>query len=107
MYVHLHAEIRIKSESGGDFTGGQSIRGEIADRFYLPAQAAGLLRLTLEGGRRALVEEHLGIIEYTPERIEIRGRGSALRINGEELEVRAMDREALLITGRIVSVEID
>ena len=50
----------------------RAFREEIADRLDLPAEAAGCLKLTLLGSRRA-----------------------------------PMDREALLVRGRILCVELD
>ena len=38
-----------------------ALREEIADRLNLPAGAAGVVRVTLMGARRALIEDHRGI----------------------------------------------
>lgn len=84
-----------------------SFHEEIADRLMLPAGATGLIKVTIMGRSRALVEDHKGILEYTRECIEINGGNTRLRIRGEALELVAMDREALLVTGRILSVELD
>ena len=73
----------------------------------LPAEAAGLLKLTVMGRGRALIEQHRGLAGYTHERIEVLGGRTRLIINGEALELAAMDREALLVTGRILSVEFE
>ena len=85
----------------------RAFREEIADRLDLPAEAAGLLKLTLLGSSRALVESHRGISLYSRECIEVKGRGTLARIRGEGLSLAAMDRDALLIRGRILGVEID
>ena len=55
----------------------------------------------------ALIEQHRGLAGYTHERIEVLGGRTRLIINGEALELAAMDREALLVTGRILSVEFE
>ena len=85
----------------------RAFREEIADRLDLPAEAAGCLKLTLLGSRRALVESHRGISLYSPECIEVQGRGALARIRGEGLSLAAMDRESLLVRGRILCVELD
>ena len=81
---------------------GYGFREDIADRLSLPAEAAGLMKVTVMGRSRALIEDHRG---YSRERIEVNGGRTRLVINGEALELTAMDREALLVTGRILSVE--
>ena len=92
---------------GGEAVEGRPFREDIADRLELPADAAGLTKLTVMGRSRALVEDHRGISLYSRECIEVKGRGGLLRIRGEGLELAAMDREALLVRGRILCVELD
>lgn len=82
------------------------LREDIASRLDIPAGAAGIVKVTLLGSRRALVEDHRGLVSYSRERIEINGGAHTVRIDGEGLELEAMDREALLVTGRILSVEL-
>lgn len=77
----------------------------MADLFELPAETAGAVKLTVTGRSRALIENHRGILEYSRERIEVAGGGTRLAVNGEALELAAMDRGALMIKGRILSVE--
>ena len=79
---------------------GKGFREEIADRLEL---------YTLTGVARepALIEDHRGLAGYTGQRIDVNvGRGR-LVIHGEALRLKAMDREALLVTGRILSVEFE
>ena len=84
---------------------GYGFREDIAGRLSLPAEAAGLMKVTVMGRSRALIEDHRGLAGYSRERIEVNGGRTRLVINGEALELTAMDREALLVTGRILSVE--
>ena len=76
---------------------------DIADRLDLPA---GVTRVTLSGRGRALIEEHRGLAAYTSERVEVRTALGALSIDGEGLRLAARDRDALLVTGRILSVTL-
>ena len=85
----------------------EAVREEIADRLELPAGAAGVVKVTLMGSRRALIEQHRGLVGYTIERVEVKSGSGLVRIHGEGLELTAMDREALLVTGRILSVEFE
>jgi len=78
----------------------------IADKFDIPSDA--LLdhpRVTVIGGGRVLVENHKGLTDYGTEEITVAGRGLMLKINGSELELRAMNMDALLITGNIFKLE--
>ena len=81
-----------------------SLCSEIADRLDLPAGAVGIIKVTLSGRSRALIENHRGLAAYSRERVEVNASDGRLRIDGEALELEAMDREALLVTGRILSV---
>lgn len=79
---------------------------ELTERLELPQEALlGVAKLTVTGGRRALVENHRGVLEYGEERIVVSvGRGK-LTVSGGGLGIEAMNRRELLIRGRIQSVE--
>lgn len=80
----------------------------LSDRLNLPADAlAGLPKLTLNGRRHLMVENHRGILKYGDKLIEIDGGGIKFRICGDELQLNAMDKSDMLITGRILSVELE
>lgn len=83
------------------------LREEIAERFDLPAETAGTIKLTIVGRRRLLVENHRGILEYAGDHIVVSGGKIRVKIVGGELELCAMDRDALLVTGLIASLELE
>jgi len=79
---------------------------ELADRLALPEDALlGSAKLTVTGGRRVLVENHRGVLDYGSERVVISAGRSKLHINGTDLRLSAMNKQELLISGRIQSVE--
>ena len=80
--------------------------GELAERLELPGEALGACRITVTGGNRAVIENHKGLLEYTPETVEVSGGKQRLRISGAELVLRAMSRDMLIITGKIFEVEV-
>ena len=80
---------------------------DAAEKLELPAGTAGLARVTLMGPRRALVENHRGLAAYSPERVDVQTVSGGVSVTGEGLELEAMDAGALLVTGRILSVELD
>lgn len=77
-----------------------------ADIFDLPAEAvAGDSRITVTGNRRIVVENHRGLMEYGENEIGVNCGKSILKIKGEELEIRAMNSEELLITGILFGID--
>jgi len=79
---------------------------EAAEKFDLPADAvAGLPKLTITGKARVVIENHKGLLEYGESMIEVNGGRVRIRVNGAGLELRAMNKDDLVITGQIVSVE--
>ena len=80
----------------------------LTSRLGLPGELMGNTpRLTLTGKERVLIENHKELLSYTAELVEIGCGGLRLRIRGEKLLLRAMDREELLVTGKIFAVEVD
>ena len=78
-----------------------------AEVFDLPADAlAGLPKLELVGDRELWVENHRGILSYGDREIHISGGAFLIRVEGEELELRAMTGVELLITGRVARIDL-
>ena len=79
---------------------------DLAERLELPGELLpGAGRLTLSGGRRALIEGQRGILEYTAERIVVSFGREKLSLMGDGPRLSAMNAGELLIHGRIRSVE--
>ena len=85
------------------------IRDSVADwaeALEVPAEAVtDAVKVTLTGGRRAVVQYHRGLLGYTSESVEISAGTSRVRILGGGLLLRAMDSQTLVVTGRISGVE--
>ena len=78
-----------------------------AQAFDLPADAlTGLPRIELVGDRELRMENHRGILSYGDREIHISGGAFLIRVEGEELELRAMTGVELLITGHIVQITL-
>ena len=82
-----------------------SFAGTLGERLQLPGEALGSLKLSALGNRRALIENHKGLLHCTEEMIAVRGRGLTLRVYGAELRIEAMDGSDLLLSGRLDRVE--
>ena len=64
-----------------------------------------IAKLTVTGRRRALVENHCGLLEYSHECIVVDGGRVRVCIRGTNLQLVAMDSTALLISGTIACAE--
>ena len=78
---------------------------DLAERLDLPEEAvSGAVRLTAVGDQRLLIENHRGLLAYGTEEIRVStGRGQ-IALRGTALNMSAMNRSALLITGRLQSL---
>lgn len=71
-----------------------------ASLFALPADAvAGLFHLELIGTRELYLENHKGVLEYTPTAVTLHGGDRAIRITGRELTLSTMTDTELRLTG--------
>ena len=64
-------------------------------------------RVTAVGGARALVENHLGLLDYAPERVRVRCRRGAACVCGQGLTLREVRKDAMIVTGLIGKVELE
>lgn len=80
---------------------------DLADSLELPEEAVSdAMRVTLIGRRRAVVEHHRGLLGYDAQSVEVSAAAAGrVRILGAELTLHAMDRDTLIVTGRIAAVE--
>ncbi|MGI6578421.1 MAG: YabP/YqfC family sporulation protein [Eubacteriales bacterium] len=77
-----------------------------AEMFDLPGEVvAGVARIEITGGREVLIENHAGILEYGPSEIDVNSSGVIIRIQGDDLEIRAMTQSELSIRGLVLSIE--
>lgn len=77
------------------------------ERLGLPAEAAGACRVTLTGDFHLSVENHRGLLEYTPELISLSCGAGTVKIRGEALELAAMEGESLVIRGKIFGIDLE
>ena len=79
---------------------------ELAERLQLPEDALlGAARVTVTAGKTVLVENHRGILEYSSEQLRIGTLQGQLIVNGTELTLSAMNKNDLMLRGKIVNVE--
>ena len=81
---------------------------QMARLFSLPADAvAGMPRIELIGDGQLRVERHRGILAYDTNEVHIGAGPVTIRVLGAGLELRTMNRQELIITGRVFSVELE
>ena len=81
---------------------------ELWERLDLPGETLpGQVLVEIAGESRVLVEHHLGVREYTRQRIGIQVKFGLIQVTGDCLALRRMTREQLVITGRIDSVVLN
>lgn len=64
-------------------------------------------RITLSGDGRVLVEGHRGLLEYGAEQVTAARAGGRIQIKGEGLNLVAMNKRELLVSGQIWAVEME
>jgi sporulation protein YqfC len=85
---------------------GKHILERASERLDLPGNIlAGMSRMEIIGSGTLLLEQHKGILSYGTEEIHIGVSDGVVKIKGTELMLRAMDAQALLVTGQLSSVE--
>ncbi len=86
----------------------ERILEKAADLFDLPGEVmAGMIKITITGGRRVHIENHKGILEYGGEEISVNGGKLIVKIHGSELELRSMNADEMLITGLLTGVDFE
>lgn len=86
---------------------GRGILRDMIDAADLPGELlSGTPLMELTGSSRFFMENHLGVTEYTTERIGIRVEGGMVAVVGRSLTIARMTAKQLVITGRITMVEL-
>lgn len=76
-----------------------------AERLDLPQDvAAGLPRIEFDGFSLCRLDRHKGILAYEKDRIVVSLNIGTITLEGSDLQVQRMHREALTVTGKIKQV---
>lgn len=80
---------------------------ELAGQFELPGEILlDLPKATLVGDLQVLIENHRGVVEYTPQRIRVATSRGELSVTGRRLRIGSIFQAELVIEGRITGVEL-
>lgn len=81
------------------------IEGVISAAFSLPPENAGSVpKITLAGRERIRVENYSALLEYREDNVKLKISDGVIEIMGENLEIRAIGEENIVISGKIRSV---
>ncbi len=78
----------------------------IRSRIKAPKVSRKIPLVEIAGKNRVLIENHLGVLAYSLENIQIRVTYGKLSVNGSQLMLLEMNREQLVIQGNIASLEL-
>lgn len=80
--------------------------GDLAARLELPEEAvSGAAKVTVFAGKRALIENHRGVLEFVPERVVVATAGGKLILSGSRLSIQCMGGRDLLVCGYLQHAE--
>lgn len=78
----------------------------ISERAGLPDELLpGELKLSVTAGKRALVENHRGILSFESTQVSIAARKGRVILRGEGLYIAAMSGDWIVISGKIQGAE--
>ena len=79
--------------------------GKVSEKLGIaPEIASGIPKITMLGDNELLIENHKGIIEYSPNNIRIGIESGVLCVEGANLYLNVMDRDSVSISGRIFHI---
>ena len=74
--------------------------------FELPRDIMlNLPKISMIGNNQMLVENHRGVIEYTPQRIRVNSSIGVIRIQGNDMKLKNIAADDIMITGEIRTTE--
>lgn len=82
------------------------LRASVSELFELPKEITlNWPKIIMIGTRQMLVENHKGVIEYTPVRIRVNSAVGVIRIAGKDLKLKTIAVDDIFITGDVEHVE--
>ncbi len=81
-------------------------RPNVVTRIGKPAVLQKLPIVEITGHSRVLVENHMGVLSYSLEEIQMKVSFGKLQINGCSLKIMQLSKEQMVICGNIDSVQL-
>jgi sporulation protein YqfC len=84
----------------------EDMKNAVSEMFELPKDITlNLPKISMIGSNQMLVENHRGVIEYTPQRIRVNSSIGVIRIQGSEMKLKNIAADDIMITGGIKAIE--
>ncbi|MBM7581828.1 sporulation protein YqfC [Caldicoprobacter guelmensis] len=84
----------------------EEVKAKVSEIFELPKDIVlNLPRISMIGNNQMLVENHRGVIEYTPQKIRLNSTIGVIRVEGQDMNLKNIAADDILITGVIKLVE--
>jgi len=84
----------------------EEMKSTVSEMLELPKDIMlNMPKISLIGKNQILVENHKGIIEYTSQRIRVNSTIGVIRIIGDEMNLRNLAAEDIMISGEIKTIE--
>ncbi|XID95376.1 sporulation protein YqfC [Paenibacillaceae bacterium WGS1546] len=85
----------------------RKLRKWTATMLDLPQDVAlDLPRVTMIGGLQLTVENHRGILHFSPQSLKLAMDGGELEVSGEDLVIRNIGAEEVFVEGKIAGVQL-
>lgn len=82
-----------------------ALKAAISDALELPGEITlNLPKIILVGYNQMLIENHKGVIEYTPQKVRLNSGIGVIKIEGTDLNLKNIAIDNIIITGKIKTV---
>jgi sporulation protein YqfC len=88
-------------------TSKNKLRSKITESLDLPKEVIlDVPNIRIKGDSEVFIENHKGIIEYTKDILRLNSALGIIKINGDNLQIKEINQEDMLILGNIFIIEI-
>ncbi|HHX28094.1 MAG: sporulation protein YqfC [Bacillota bacterium] len=85
----------------------RKIRQDIAEILELPLDVSlDLPKIVIVGELGVLIQNHRGLIQYSPERIVVGIGQGQIAVAGDSLKISEVNQEDMIVRGRIKTVQM-
>lgn len=84
----------------------EQLKSFLSDMLDLPQDVVlDLPRLIALGKAQLYIENHRGIIEYTPEKIRVNSTIGVIMLIGKGMSIKTIETQEILVSGQLTSIE--
>jgi sporulation protein YqfC len=84
------------------------LKRQVSDFLEIPSDVMlDLPKVVLVGNLQVFIENHRGIVEYTPEIVKVIVGEGEIEITGEGLTLRNMTSDEIMVEGKIKNLKLD